>query len=181
VVLGEMAHIVAERPGGPRGNSPMPLEKRNRAEHLILLCNNHHQLIDSQPQTYTFEKLRAMKETHERWVERSLGAGRDNGHVAQPPRDTEVVHSTLLPVERMPANIYGAPCDLDERDVQPLGPLRNGEMAPTSCAARCSTRSRTWPSAATRSSRPWPGSPWTDSACTSGGPIPTDRDGSSSC
>src|SRR5438067_1695875 len=55
VVLGEMAHIVAERLQGPRGNSPMPLSERNRAENLVLLCNNHHQLVDSQPQTYAVE------------------------------------------------------------------------------------------------------------------------------
>lgn len=133
VVLGEMAHIVAERPQGPRGASPVPLEERNRAENLILLCNNHHQLIDSQPQTYTVEKLRAMKEAHEQWVEKMLGAGTEgDSHHIQPPRVAEIVHSTLLPVERMPAYVYGAPCDLDERDVQAqlVGRLRNGEMAP---------------------------------------------------
>src|SRR5579885_2783502 len=98
-----MAHIVAERPGGPRGNSPMPLGERNQAENLILLCNNHHQLIDSQSQTYTVERLRAMKEAHERWVEKALGAGKQGDHYAvPPPRIAEVVHSTLLPVERMP-------------------------------------------------------------------------------
>lgn len=132
VVLGEIAHIVAERPEGPRGNWPMPLEDRNRAENLILLCNNHHQLIDSQPQTYTVERLRAMKEAHEQRVEKTLGTGTEgDSHRIQPPRVAEVVHSTLLPVERMPAYIYGAPCELDERDVQgQLGLLRNGEMAP---------------------------------------------------
>ncbi len=132
VVLGEAAHIVAERPQGPRGASPMPLEERNRAENLILLCNNHHQLIDSQPQTYTVGRLRAMKEAHERWVEKTLGAGtEEDGHHVQPPCITEVVHSTLLPIERMPAYIYGAPYDQEERQVQgQLGPLRGGEMAP---------------------------------------------------
>ena len=56
VVLGEMAHIVGESPDGPRGDSPMPTRERNRAENLLLLCNVHHQLIDSQPQTYTVER-----------------------------------------------------------------------------------------------------------------------------
>jgi hypothetical protein len=132
VVLGEVAHIVAERPGGPRGDFPLPLAERNRAENLILLCNNHHQLIDSQPQTYTVERLRAMKEAHEQWVEKTLAVGKEgSGHAAQPPRVAEVVHSTLVPVERMPSYVYGAPCDLDERDVQGLlGLLRDGEMAP---------------------------------------------------
>lgn len=132
VVLGEMAHIVADRPGGPRGNSPVSLAERNRAENLILLCNNHHQLIDSQIQTYTVERLRAIKEAHELWVEKTLGMGRGgDGYAVQPPRVVEMVHSTLLPVERMPAYVFGAPCDIGERDVQgQLGRLRDGEMAP---------------------------------------------------
>lgn len=47
VVLGEVAHIVAERPGGPRGSFPLPLEDRNRAENLILLCTDLHQSVES--------------------------------------------------------------------------------------------------------------------------------------
>lgn len=37
VVLGDVAHIVGERPSGPRGNSPMSLDDRNKCENLILL------------------------------------------------------------------------------------------------------------------------------------------------
>jgi hypothetical protein len=78
VVLGEMAHIVAESPNGPRGDSPLTTEQRNLYQNLILLCNQHHQLIDSDGAlaTYTVARLTAMKEEHERWVERSRrGAG----------------------------------------------------------------------------------------------------------
>src|SRR5258707_376119 len=56
VILGEIAHIVAESPDGPRGDSPLSLTERNKYENLILLCNIHHQLIDDQPQTYTVER-----------------------------------------------------------------------------------------------------------------------------
>ena len=110
----------------------MSLTERNRAENLILLCNNHHQLVDSQPETYTVERLRAMKEAHEHWVEKTLGFGlSDDGRSEQPQRVAEVVHSTLLPVERMPEYVHAAPCGLEERDVQgQLGRLRDGEMAP---------------------------------------------------
>lgn len=132
VVLGEMAHIVAERIHGPRGNSPMLLAERNRTENLILLCNNHHQIVDSQPHTYTVERLRAMKAAHEVWVEKTLGVGKEgDGSTAQQPHIREVVHSTLLPVERMPAYVFGTPYEGVERIVQTqLGALRNGEMAP---------------------------------------------------
>ena len=125
-----MAHIVAERPNGPRGSSPLPMTERNRAENLILLCNTHHQLIDSQPQTYTVERLLGIREAHERWVEKALG-GKGSNDSVQPPRIAEVVHSTLLPVEHMPVCVYGGPCEQGEREVQgQLGRLRNGEMAP---------------------------------------------------
>jgi hypothetical protein len=72
VVLEEAAHIVAESAGEPRGMSPLTLEKRNRAEKLLLLCSWHHQLIDAQPATYTIEVLRQMKEDHEAWVSKEL-------------------------------------------------------------------------------------------------------------
>jgi len=73
-----------------------------------------------------------MKETHEQWVQKTLGAGKPrDDYPVQASRVAEVIHSTLLPVERMPAYVYGAPCTLAERDVQgKLGHLRNGEMAP---------------------------------------------------
>lgn len=48
-ILGEMAHIVAESPDGPRGQSPLTPTERNNYENLLLLCNVHHQLIDDQP------------------------------------------------------------------------------------------------------------------------------------
>lgn len=110
----------------------MTTSERNRADNLILLCNNHHQLIDSQSQTYTVERLHAMKEAHEQWVEKTLSAGsEERTYLVQPPKVTEVAHSTLLPVERMPTCVYGAVCEQDERSIQrQLGPLRNGEMAP---------------------------------------------------
>lgn len=45
VVLGETAHAVAERPGGPRGSVPLPFEDGNRAGNRILLCTDLHQLV----------------------------------------------------------------------------------------------------------------------------------------
>lgn len=42
IVLGEIAHIVAVSPNGPRGDSPLTTEERNLYPNLILLCNQHH-------------------------------------------------------------------------------------------------------------------------------------------
>jgi hypothetical protein len=123
VVLGEMAHIVAESPSGPRGDSPLTAEQRNLYTNLILLCNQHHQLIDSEGAltTYTIERLTAMKEDHERWVERTL-RGRGNAVAPLPPMVQDTVYSNLLPVRQMPRYVYGAPCLVEkESDVRPEG------------------------------------------------------------
>jgi len=132
VILGEIAHIVAESPDGPRGDSPMSLAERNTYENLILLCNVHHQQIDDQPQTYTIERLQQIKQDHEAWVEKTLGKGYDDRFLPEPPtRKRETVYSTLLPVVHMPSFIYGGPCDLkDEHSAAlQLQPLRQVEMA----------------------------------------------------
>src|SRR6266571_8070880 len=103
VILGEIAHIIAESPDGPRGDSPLSLTERNKYENLILLCNVHHQLIDDQPQTYTVERLQQMKQDHEAWVEKTLGRGYDGRSIPElSVRKRETVYSTLLPVVRMP-------------------------------------------------------------------------------
>jgi hypothetical protein len=133
VILGEMAHIVAERPNGPRGNSPLTPEQRNSYENLVLLCNIHHQLIDDVPRTYPVEKLLQMKQDHEAWVSKTLNrASLAEATLPPAPLVRETLHSTLLPVERMPLVVYGAPCDLrTEQEVkQRLHPPPQGEMAP---------------------------------------------------
>ncbi|WP_086820200.1 tetratricopeptide repeat protein [Allokutzneria sp. NRRL B-24872] len=72
--LGEIAHIVGDSANGPRGVSPLTPRERNQYENLILLCNYHHRLIDSQPDTWTVSRLDAMKRTHEEWVRFRLGS-----------------------------------------------------------------------------------------------------------
>jgi hypothetical protein len=119
VILGEIAHIIAERRDGPRGDQPMSVEERNRASNLMLLCQEHHQLVDSKPAAYSIERLRAMKTAHEQWVETRLGQGVDDPSV-ESPSTTDTLYSTLLPVEQMPRYIYGAPTSARfERDVTP--------------------------------------------------------------
>ena len=63
--IGEIAHIVADRRQGPRGNSPLTDEERDRHDNLILLCRVCHKIIDSQPLTYSVSVLRAIKADHE--------------------------------------------------------------------------------------------------------------------
>lgn len=97
--LGEMAHIVADSRQGPRGNSPMSDEDRYKHTNLLLLCGDHHKVIDSQPRTYSVSVLRRMKDDHEGRIRRATG-----GTLAPDPAPLtrEVIHSSLLAVTRGP-------------------------------------------------------------------------------
>jgi len=70
--LGEQAHIVAEEPSGPRGNSPLSIRERNSYHNLILLCPNDHALIDRDVDAYPVERLYIIKSKHELWVRQAL-------------------------------------------------------------------------------------------------------------
>ena len=71
-VIGDECHIVARKPTGTRGDSPLSLRERDRYENLILLCKIHHKLIDDQPNIFTVERLKDIKRRHETWVRATL-------------------------------------------------------------------------------------------------------------
>lgn len=75
VILSDVAQIVAQQPDGPRGHYPLPLEKRDNCDNLMLLCQEHHRLIDQQPHRFTVERLRQMKADHERRIRQVTGCG----------------------------------------------------------------------------------------------------------
>ena len=52
VLVGEIAHIVAESRQGPRGREELADSDRNKHTNLILFCPDHHKIIDSRPETY---------------------------------------------------------------------------------------------------------------------------------
>ena len=72
-LVGENCHVVAESDDGPRANPAMPQDERNSYANLILLCRNHHGVIDAQVGEYTVERLHQMKAEHEAWVRQQLG------------------------------------------------------------------------------------------------------------
>lgn len=63
--LGEICHIKAQNPGGPRYDKNQSEEDRHSFGNLILLCRNHHREVDSDPKLYTIERLTEMKLAHE--------------------------------------------------------------------------------------------------------------------
>ena len=72
ILFGENCHIVAESEDGPRGESILTREERNRYPNLILLCSNHHTIIDQDPDSWPIERLHQIKSEHEIWVETQL-------------------------------------------------------------------------------------------------------------
>ncbi|MGB8507707.1 MAG: hypothetical protein WCD76_04825 [Pyrinomonadaceae bacterium] len=65
-LIGEMCHIEAQSPKGPRYNPHLSEEELHAFENLILLCPAHHKVIDSDPSSYPVQRLISMKAEHER-------------------------------------------------------------------------------------------------------------------
>ncbi len=70
-IIGEMAHIHPQSPGGPRASAPFD-GNRDHHSNLILLCGNHHKLVDDQENGWPVERMRRVKSEHEAWVTRTL-------------------------------------------------------------------------------------------------------------
>jgi hypothetical protein len=87
-LIGEECHIVASSPLGPRGEEPLASDQRDKYANLILLCRNHHKIVDDQRGKYSREILIEMKLNHELWVE-SNSAGFDK----ERQRDDEIYAS----------------------------------------------------------------------------------------
>ena len=68
--IGVIAHIKGKRDGSARYDSTMTDKERNSYENSILLCQDHSKIIDDQRDTYTVEKLHAIKKRHEEWVDK---------------------------------------------------------------------------------------------------------------
>ena len=68
---GYVAHIVADSPGGPRGDPVLSEKLSDDVANLMLLCNGHHRLIDAKKTRDLFPvaRLLAMKAAHERRIE----------------------------------------------------------------------------------------------------------------
>ena len=70
-VTADTCHIHAISPDGPRWKEGLTTEELNSIDNLILLCKNHHAVVDSQPEFYTAEQLRQWKAEHAAKVHRN--------------------------------------------------------------------------------------------------------------
>jgi len=73
--IGQMAHVCGEKPGSNRYDSSQTPEERDGYANLILLCPNHHVLIDKpeNEKKYGVSVLQKMKSDHEGYVSARLG------------------------------------------------------------------------------------------------------------
>lgn len=108
-----IAHIVADRPGGERGDEILSPQLAKDFNNLMLLCDAHHRLIDDKlnAETYTVELLQIYKRDHEERIEYLTGINesqkshllvfKDNIGDRKPEIDYEDVRHSILP--RYPA------------------------------------------------------------------------------
>ncbi len=64
-LVGEICHIKAARPGGPRYDENQTSAERHSYDNLILLCGIHHTVVDDDEEAYTVDRLIKMKTDHE--------------------------------------------------------------------------------------------------------------------
>ena len=75
VNLSEYAHIIADSVNGPRGDEILSSEYCDKESNLILLCKDHHKLIDSAEgaKKYDVALLKKIKQEHEARIELVTG------------------------------------------------------------------------------------------------------------
>jgi GGDEF domain-containing protein len=78
-VLGEICHIHAASVDGPRYDPQQSTTERHGYDNLILLCPNHHKVVDDDPEAFTAQRLQKMKLDHATRAAEIPGAEIDHG------------------------------------------------------------------------------------------------------
>lgn len=104
----DIAHIVAAKLGGTRGNDPLPPDKRSKIENLMLVCKRHHKLIDDLKyvKTYPKQRLLEFKRQHEKRIERLTSIKPGNKTTIVRLRSNIASDSVSIPEDHIYAAIY---------------------------------------------------------------------------
>lgn len=97
IVRGEICHIQGARPKSKRYNPDMLEKDRYGIDNLILLCADHHKVIDRLTNVYTVEKLLHIKRAHEAF-----------GQIEASPdivRRAEILSKALLARQKPPTSV----------------------------------------------------------------------------
>jgi hypothetical protein len=78
VTIDHIVHIQAVGESGPRYNASQTPVQRNSFENLMLMCPNHHTLVDKAQKTYTVKALKKMKRDHEERQQGKVSKGLSN-------------------------------------------------------------------------------------------------------
>jgi len=115
VFTGQLAHIVGwdTADGSPRGSDDLPVEHRNEAENLLLICYDQHRVIDNKNlwEAYDVERLRAFKRKHEHKIKQL----------------TALVDQDLTTVVRLVGHIHGSAVQLASSAIS-AALLENGQF-----------------------------------------------------
>lgn len=68
----ELAHVIAQKPSGARGQSKFPSSQLDEFRNLILLCSTCHTLIDKNDDEYPVELILRWKEEHQERIRNAL-------------------------------------------------------------------------------------------------------------
>jgi len=77
-VLGEACHIRGENPGSARHDPGYP--NVNRYPNLILLCEEHHTIIDDNEAEWTVGRVEEIKRDHEAWIHGLVPGGAEEAN-----------------------------------------------------------------------------------------------------
>jgi hypothetical protein len=69
-VVGEEAHIVAQKEIGPRGRGDLTPEQRDKYDNLILLCSVHHKVVDDKRRNTQLKSYISSKKTMKNGLKR---------------------------------------------------------------------------------------------------------------
>ena len=80
LVSAHICHIYAISADGARGNSEIGEDELNSPDNLILLCRNHHWVVDGQHETYPAATLKEWKANHEAGAQKRLSVDLASEH-----------------------------------------------------------------------------------------------------
>ena len=102
MTLAQRAHIVGAGRQGPRSKAVPLSDDIDAAENLLLLCGEHHRIVDNNPRIYSVEVLAKYKADHEAKM------APKNLRPMSPPLDADTVDLSLMPVSELPGTLWRA-------------------------------------------------------------------------
>ena len=81
-IYSNFAHIIADRVNGPRGDKVLSEKLAKEEGNIMVLCFEHHKLVDENEEEYSVRLLKEMKEEHENYVNEVMKIPKNNSTIA---------------------------------------------------------------------------------------------------